>query len=247
MAARALHVCTWEITLSLDFKLTEAQSRRAAADVATVGQSAALARRSWDAMRPPPPLLLVLLVLLAGGGGGVHADDESKQSVEVRLPPGVSPGQTLSFNAPDGSGPFTLTVPEGATAGQVLSVRVPKQAAPAAKAGDTPSGNIPSPGAAGEDAAPPAGTGDGQAKALAGAEALEKLMREQEAAQANPEPPHADRRDRSKYITSPLPWLACPGVRLTDWLWAQCVSTSMRLPGRKYSGKRRRWPRPRQW
>lgn len=131
--------------------------------------------------RPPRVLVrLALALLLLGGAESQSAGvppppPPAQQLVEVRLPADVTPGQQLSFHAPDGSGPFSLRVPEGATAGQTLSVRVPAKAPPAdgESLGD------------GDESGAPAAAADNEAaqtKARAGAEALEKLLAQQQTA-----------------------------------------------------------------
>jgi hypothetical protein len=55
----------------------------------------------------------------------------SEQNVQtVVLPAGVMPGQSLSFHASDGRGPYSVVVPDGAAAGQTVQIYVPAPAPP---------------------------------------------------------------------------------------------------------------------
>jgi hypothetical protein len=61
-----------------------------------------------------------------GHAGAATATPQPGEVHSVVLPEGLLPGQTLSFRATDGRGPFSVLVPEGAVAGQRLQVTVPK-------------------------------------------------------------------------------------------------------------------------
>lgn len=88
----------------------------------------------WQSFLEAGAVALLQPAAAATPGAMAGSSGSSSQVVPVQVPPGIVPGQTIKFAAPDGS-QRCFQVPAGATAGTVLQVqwssatRVPEQSA----------------------------------------------------------------------------------------------------------------------